>query len=134
VSTQIRGMAIRKIDGAMVSDDGLHMLLRLQPMAGEEIVLSMPADQISALIGVAAQAASGARARRGVAAGTKEAFAVEKWDVHTAGPENGTVVLSLTLAGNAEMSFRLPEGIQQPLIDKLAASIPPSATDPSQIN
>jgi hypothetical protein len=117
----------------MVTDDGRNVLLRLEPQAGPEIVLAFPAGQINNLIHLLARSGSGARKKRGVDPGMKEAFVVEDWELHVE-PEDRVLVLSLMLAGEAEMSFRLPLGIQQPLIDKLAASVAPQPTEPSQLN
>jgi hypothetical protein len=133
VSTQIRGTGIRKVNAAMVTDDGQNMLLRLQPHAGPELVLALPAGQLNNLILLAAQGASDSRRKREVDPGLKEAFVVEDWEIHLE-PEDRVLVLSLTLAGDAELSFRLPIGIQQPMIDKLAATVAPPPADPSQPN
>ena len=133
MSTQINGVGIRKVQAAMVTDDGQNMLLRLQPMAGNEMVLAIPQNQISNLILLAAQGASGARTKRGVDPNIKEAFIVEDWELHLE-PEDRALVLSLILAAGAELSFRLPFGVQQPMIDKLAATVAPPPADTSQLN
>jgi hypothetical protein len=132
VSTEIKGTAIRQVNAAMVTEDGQYMLLRLQPQVGPEMILALPASQIGNLIQIAAQGATGAREKSGVDPNVKEAFVVAACNVHQA-PED-RVLLSLTLAMGGELSFQLPAGVQQPLIDRLAATLPAPAVEPSQIN
>jgi hypothetical protein len=133
VSTQIKGLAISRVEGAMVTDDGSNMLLKLQQSGGTELVLAFPAEQIGNLIQLAAQSATGARAAQGADPAVRESFVVEGWDVGL-GSEDRAVVLTLKLRGGAELSFMLPQGVQQPLIDKLAATVAPPPADASQLN
>jgi hypothetical protein len=117
----------------MVTEDGENMLLRLQPHVGEEMVLALPAGEITNLILLAAQGMTQSRANRGIDPNVKEAFIVEDWDLLLE-PEDRVLVLSLTVKGKGELSFRLPLGVEQPLIDKLAATVAPPPADASQLN
>jgi hypothetical protein len=117
----------------MVTEGGQNVILKMDPHAGPELALAFPTGELSKLILLAARGSTRARAAQGIDPAVKEAFAVEDWQLDLE-PQDRVLVLSLTLSGGAELSFRLPLGIQQPLIDKLAATIAPRAAEPSQVN
>ncbi|MDB5721301.1 MAG: hypothetical protein JWP15_1919 [Alphaproteobacteria bacterium] len=133
MSTEIRGTGIRSVAGALVTDDGRNVLLRLNPIVGPEMILALPASQLGNLMMMAAQSSSEAKRRRGDNPDVKEAFIVEDWRIDIE-PQDRVLVLTLILAGETEVSFRLPTGVQQAMIDTLAATVAPPPADSDQIN
>ena len=122
---EIKGTAVKSIEGVRVTADGNHMLLTMQRTDDVEFTVAIPMTHVPGLMMLCSQSIGRAAEFAGKDAGTKEALTVESWEMNQ--DQSNHLVLSLTLAGGGEVSFRLPADSKQ-RIAELADRVAPKRT------
>jgi hypothetical protein len=115
---RIRARLIESIVDAATTADGGHVALRLRDVDAEEFTLGVPIEQIGQLIELGAQALRDcAQQGEDIEArllGTSGRFPVTWWNLARR-PDDGIVVLTLTLASGGTLAFELPSAMADTL-------------------
>jgi len=107
------------IDGSMSSSDGQTFYLKAERDDGNPVMLGFPHTEIPNIIELAAMQLAHGRDAEGQSVVT--AFQSTSFTVGR-GP-NGEVVLSLTVGQTGRISFLLPDGMPEQIIEVLAKSV-----------
>ena len=98
-------IAIAKVKGSFVPDDGRYALIDVELTQGGSIMLDFPAEQLPQLLAAAADAAGRSSRILKTDPSQKHLFPVSWWTVGEA--QDGAIVLSFQLPGGSELSFQL---------------------------
>ena len=124
---------IKTIDGTLVTDDGMTMLLKVTQVTGEELNLAIPYGELHKLIDGAATSHTHGSNIQKIASQLKHYFPIQWWELGTI-PDRSGFVLSLTLPNGGILSFALnhqmASGILETLQVQLGKPIAPAPEKP----
>src|SRR3954471_9187827 len=119
--TETAAINIKEVLGIRPADDGSQMLVGLKSAAGEEVVLAIGQNEVMEVLSDFFQATSIVPFQKGVAAQGQDAIEVDGFEV---GKVQGSNDLTLTLLREtAHLSFILPSGMGEKLLDTLTAAL-----------
>jgi hypothetical protein len=129
MTNQTDALLIESVDGAMLTDDKQHLLLKLHCDPHAELNLAVPLELSTKLIDLIALGVPKPENRNGLQ--RAEAFGVTWWNL---GLVAGTTdaVLSLTLVNGGLLSFRLDQAMQRAIQETLSAHSGQSMAQPPE--
>lgn len=107
----ITGIAVKSIERALVTDDGSHMLLTYKGHDDREATLAIPRELLQGLIMLTGQSINRIAQKRGLPPERREVMEASSWVLNEAPDKR--LVMSVRVAGGAELSFVLPIKGQQ---------------------
>lgn len=111
MSETITGIAVKSIERALVTDDGSHMLLTYKGNDGREATLAIPREFLQGLLMLTGQSIARIAQKRGLPPEQREVMEASSWVLNEAPDKR--LVMSIRVAGGAELSFVLPMKGQQ---------------------
>lgn len=106
MSETITGVAVKSIERAHVTDDGAHMLLTYKGHDDRETTLAIPRELLQGLIMLTGQSVNRIAHKRGLPPEQREVMEASSWVLNEAPDKR--LVMSVRVAGGAELSFVLP--------------------------
>ena len=127
----IEAIAITSIGGALASDDGQYVLLKLCQSPSDDLAVAIPTIEIGRLV----DAVCGASAEGLKRQGTNVAIATEATWFEFGKDPNGENVLALTFGTGGKLWFRLPGKMMNNMREVLnGAAAPSTVPKPDKLN
>ncbi len=109
---------IARIDAGRVTDDGGTLLVKARLADGQGIVLAVPADQLIALVDLAAMGHTQCKRLAGVSEDQREAYTTRWWEL-ARDESTGSVILSLTFGSGGRLDFLLSDMMPAQMLETL---------------
>ena len=111
-------IAIAKIEGSTVTDDGSHALFEFSTVKDETVTIAVPTNELFEFMALASQAMAVAQKILQADPNMKYILPMEWWNIwpHSDGRH---VVLSFQLKGGSELSFQVDRGAAQNMRETL---------------
>ena len=129
---EIEAVAVERIVGSQITDDGTCLLIKIALGTGQETVLAFPRDQLMPLVQMAALGRVQSDKILRVSPDDKEALEVRWWELGQV-PQTDQGYLSLTIDPGGRLDFILGKVMVKAIHETLQAHLGPS-TAPEQKN
>jgi hypothetical protein len=130
MTNQINALLVDSVEGAALTDDKQHLLLKLHCDPEGELTLAVPVKLSAQLVDLAALGIPNA-AKLPTGEGTAAAFDVTWWELRLV-VGSTDAVLSLTLANGGVLSFRVDQTMQRAIQETLSAHSGQSTGQPPE--
>jgi hypothetical protein len=115
----VKAFPVKEVLGVKPTDDGQHMLVGFQTTAEEELTLALGADTVIDTLNDFFEATSIVPFQKGLADQGQHAFDIDWFELAKVADSQD---LALTLLrGKAHMTFRLPAGMGEKILETLLA-------------
>jgi hypothetical protein len=116
--SETAAVVIATIEAGRVTDDGTALLLKVRQPDGRELILALPAAQLTALVDMAAMGHTECRRLAGVDPDQREAYATTWWEL-ARDQASSSVILSLTFGSGGRLDFLLDGRMPAQMLETL---------------